>query len=121
MMKSVSSFCVGAFVGAGILSAAWFASVLWRSPTLRSSEDAPIYDNCLYEQKGNVTSCDALMRMYYRDVDKSDFLKKEGAKMRAAGATKRSVVKWATDNGAVGRQISDAAGISLDDLQGNKY
>lgn len=48
-------------------------------------------------------------------------LKEGAAKMFAAGASKRDVVKWATEMGGVGSQISDAAGISLTDLQQDNY
>jgi hypothetical protein len=48
-------------------------------------------------------------------------LKEGGAKMLAAGHTKREVVDWAASMGGVGSQLSDAAGISLRDLQDGKY
>ncbi len=48
-------------------------------------------------------------------------MKKEAAKMLAAGVSKRDVVQWAMDRGFVGSQLSDAVGISLKDLQADKY
>lgn len=48
-------------------------------------------------------------------------LNEGGAKMRAAGASKREVVEWAIGMGGVGHQISDAAGITLQELQSGKY
>jgi uncharacterized protein len=44
-----------------------------------------------------------------------------GAKMLAAGHSKREVVDWASGMGGVGRQLSDAAGLSLRELQEGKY
>jgi hypothetical protein len=48
-------------------------------------------------------------------------VKKQAAEMLAAGASKRDVVKWVEDNGLVGEDISDAVGISLQDLQSGNY
>jgi hypothetical protein len=41
--------------------------------------------------------------------------------MLAAGASKRDIVKWVIEMGGVGSQISDAAGITLQELQSDKY
>ena len=41
--------------------------------------------------------------------------------MLASGRSKRDVVEWAQQNGLVGSEISDAAGIWLKDLQSNNY
>jgi hypothetical protein len=41
--------------------------------------------------------------------------------MLASGASKREVVEWASKMGGVGHQLSDAAGITLNELQGGKY
>jgi hypothetical protein len=59
--------------------------------------------------------------MLDREKAKSEYLKEEGARLRASGFSKREVVEWATKMGAVGSQISDAAGISLQELQSGKY
>ena len=48
-------------------------------------------------------------------------LKEDGAKLLAAGFSKREVVEWTREKGGVGRQLSDAARISLKDLQDDKY
>jgi len=48
-------------------------------------------------------------------------VKQQAAKLFAAGFSKREVVKWAMDQGFVGEQLSDAVGISLQDLQAGKY
>ena len=48
-------------------------------------------------------------------------MKEEAAKMLAAGFSKREVVKWASERGFVGKQLSDAVGISLRDLQTDNY
>jgi hypothetical protein len=65
------------------------------------------------------------MRVYKRAKEKDDALEntlKEGsAKMLAAGRSKRDVVEWAARMGGVGHQLSDAAGISLKELQDGKY
>jgi hypothetical protein len=65
------------------------------------------------------------MQTFKRAKAKDDALEKilneSGAKMLAAGASKRDVVKWAGDMGGVGSQISNAAGISLKELQSGKY
>jgi hypothetical protein len=61
------------------------------------------------------------MRVLERERVAEAAMLKEAAKMLAAGFSKREVVDWAAKNGFVGRQLSDAVGISLEDLQQNKY
>ena len=89
------------------------------------AEDAAMYDACLAGQNGNMVACDAYMRVYKRAKSQDDALEKTlkegGAKMLAAGYSKREVVDWASGMGGVGRQLSDAAGISLRELQEGKY
>jgi hypothetical protein len=84
-----------------------------------------IYDACLAGNGGNETACDAYMRIIdrakARDAKLETILNEGGAKMLASGASKRDVVDWARRMGGVGSQISNAAGISLRDLQSDKY
>jgi hypothetical protein len=56
-----------------------------------------------------------------KDAALEKTLKEEGAKLLAAGYSKREVVDWARGMGGVGRQLSDAAGITLNELQSGKY
>jgi hypothetical protein len=95
------------------------------SRTERSPENAAIYDTCLASNGGNENACDAHLRIYDRAKSKDAALEKAlnegGAKMLASGASKREVVDWATRMGGVGSQISNAAGMSLRDLQNGNY
>jgi hypothetical protein len=122
MKREHRSFAIGVLCGGILIALVWAASVWWNA---RSERDAALYDNCLAANGGNTTACDAFMRTYQREKAKSAALEKilnEGAaKMLAAGASKRDVVKWATEMAGVGSQISDAAGISLNELQHGKY
>ncbi len=69
----------------------------------------------------NTVACDAMMRVLERERTAEAAMRKEAAKLLAAGFSKREVVKWAMDKGFVGSQLSDAVGISLQDLQADKY
>jgi hypothetical protein len=115
-------FAVGALCGGILIAVAWAVSVWWNT---RSEQDAALYDACLAGNGGSTVACDAFMRTFKRAKAKDDasekMLNEGGAKMRAAGASKRDVVKWATEMGGVGSQISDAAGISLKELQSGNY
>jgi hypothetical protein len=119
----VPSFLVGLFCGGFIVASLWAVSVWWQPQ--RSPEDSVVYDTCLATQNGNTVACDAYMRVYKRAKENDDALEKKlkegGAKMLAAGRSKRDVVEWASGMGGVGRQLSDAAGISLKELQDGKY
>jgi hypothetical protein len=118
-------FVTGLFCGGILIAVVWAGSVWWKSSVEPSPEDAAMYDVCLAGQNGNTVACDAYMRMHKRVKAKDDALentlKEGGAKMLAAGRSKREVVEWASSMGGVGRQLSDAAGISLKELQEGKY
>jgi hypothetical protein len=115
-------FAVGMLCGGIIIAVVWAASVWWNA---RFEQDAALYDACLAGNGGSTVACDAFMRTFKRAKVKDDALEKilneGGAKMLAAGASKRDVVKWATEMGGVGSQISSAAGISLKELQSGNY
>jgi hypothetical protein len=66
-------------------------------------------------------ACDAMMRLVERSRIASAAMKQQAAKMLAAGFSKREVVKWASEQGFVGSDLSDAVGISLRDLQTDNY
>jgi putative SOS response-associated peptidase YedK len=99
------------------------SSILWK--TERSPEDAAMYDACLAGKDGNTVACEAYVRVFDRvrakDAALEKVLNEGGAKMLASGASKRDVVNWARGMGGVGSQISDAAGITLRELQSDKY
>ena len=103
------------------MATAWAGSAWWKSHGERSPEDAVAYDHCLAANDGNTVACDAFLRMVERGRAKGVFLKTEGAKLLAAGFRKREVVQWASEMGSVSSQLSDAAGISLRELQTDKY
>jgi hypothetical protein len=114
-------FLAGALCGT-ILTGGVAATLVWWKPhQRRSDEDEAIYDQCLVRQAGNTAACDALMRALERERVAETAMQKEAAKMLATGSSKREVVDWAMKKGFVGRQLSDAVGISLEDLQHNKY
>jgi hypothetical protein len=119
----VQGFLIGLFCGGFIVASVWAASAWWQPQ--RSPEDAALYDTCLAAQSGNTVACDAWMRVYKhvkaQDSALEKTLKEGGAKMLAAGHSKREVVDWASRMGGVGHQLSDAAGISLKELQDGKY
>jgi hypothetical protein len=74
-------------------------------------------------QHGNTVACDAMMRLVERErtAEAAMKMKALAATLLAAGFSKREVVEWAMDKGFVGSQLSDAVGISLQDLQTGKY
>ncbi|MDB5610236.1 MAG: hypothetical protein JWP25_7136 [Bradyrhizobium sp.] len=115
-------FVAGLLCGGIAVAIVWGASAWWK---LRSEQETVLYDYCLAGNGGNTVGCDAFMRTFKRAKAKDDALEKilneDGAKMLAAGSSKRDVVKWATEMGGVGSQISNAAGISLRELQSNNY
>jgi hypothetical protein len=115
------AFVVGLLCGGILVATVWGGSV-WRSlrPEL-SPDDAALYDQCLTGQQGNTVACDAFMRAKAQDEAMKKKLNEGGAKMLAAGASKREVVEWAIGMGGVGHQISDAASITMQDLQSGKY
>ena len=121
MVLSIRGFQAGAIAGATLIGIMWAGTVWWTAKSARSPGDEVLYDSCLVSNKGNIITCDAVMRTIDRERALEKMLKAGGAKMLAAGHSKREVVKWATSMGGVGSQLSDAAGISLTDLQADKY
>lgn len=119
----MKGFFVGLFCGAIAVASVW-AAINWWKPQ-RSPADDALYDHCLAGNGGNAVACDAFMRVYARakakDAALEKILKEGSAKMVASGASKREIVEWAIKMGAVGSQISDAAGITLQDLQADRY
>jgi hypothetical protein len=119
----VRGFFIGLFCGAIAVASIWAAAAWWKPQ--RSPEDLAMYDQCLAGNGGNEVACDAFLRVYAREKAKDAALeaalKQGSAKMFASGASKRDVVEWATKMGAVGSQISNAAGITLRELQTDKY
>jgi hypothetical protein len=124
------TFLTGALCGISfitIVALGW-----WKMHPERSAEDAAIYDRCLMAQSGNTIACDAMLRvidrekaalpeMERRESVAEAALKKDAAKLLAAGFSKREVVEWAMKRGFVGSQLSDAVGIFLEDLQAGRY
>ena len=120
----------GALCGAALVVVSAIAFVWWTHPT-RSAEYNAIYDGCLFSQHGNTLACDAMMRM--RDRARraaavkaavkacSTQLCKTAAELLAAGFTKREVVEYALSQGFTERDVADAGGITLEDLQQGKY
>lgn len=123
MTNGVRPFLIGLFCGGFIIASVWAVSVWWQPR--HAPDAAALYDACLATKNGNTVACDAYMRVYERAKDQDDALEKTlkegGAKMLAAGHSKREVVDWARGMGGVGHQLSDAAGISLKELQDGKY
>jgi hypothetical protein len=113
-------FVPGTLCGIVFMTAVWVGSNWWKFGPQRSAEDSAIYDHCL-PQHGNIVACDAMMRLIERERTAEAAMKAQAATLLAAGFSKREVVKWAIDKGFVGSQISDAVGISLQDLQAVKY
>ena len=106
---------------AGLAAAVWAGSTWWKLSPERLAQDSAIYDYCLMEEHGNTVACDAMMRQIERQRTAEAAMKAQAARLLAAGLSKREVVKWAADQGFVGSQLSDAVGISLQDLQAGKY
>ena len=113
------TFVAGAAFGIAIAEAILAAAWLW--PAHRSKKDATIYDYCLIQNQSNTVRCDALMRYLDRHELAVAEKNKQAKKMLASGRSKHDVIEWAQQNGLVGSEISDAAGISLKDLQSNNY
>jgi hypothetical protein len=114
-------FVIGALCGAISVAVVWAASAWWKPRPERSLADDDLYDRCLVTQQGNTIACDALMRTLDRERAGTAAMKKEAAKLLAAGFTKREVVEWARKQGFTGSQLSDAVGISWEDLRDDKY
>ena len=114
-------FVAGALCGIVVMAAVWVGWTWWKSGPERSAQDSAIYDHCLLDQHGNTVACDAMMRLIEREKTAEAAMKAQAATLLAAGFSKREVVKWAMDKGFVGSQLSDAVGISLQDLQAGKY
>jgi hypothetical protein len=121
----IRSFPIGVVAGSVSIALVWAGTAWWGVHAARSSDDEALYDRCLASNQGNTVACGAFMRTYDRERVKSAALEKMlregGANMLAAGHNKREVVDWARSMGGVGSQLSDAAGISLKDLQDGKY
>ena len=124
MKPARRNFMAGLFCGAITIATVWVGSIWWQSRVQRSLEDAALYDACLARGSSTV-ACGAFMRNFDRvrakETAREKVLNEGGARMLAEGKSKREVVDWATRMGGVGRQISDAAGISLEELQSGKY
>jgi hypothetical protein len=114
-------FLMGMFCGGVLAAALGHVPVFWISSENRSSRDAALYDGCLVTRNGNTVVCEVLMREINREQVAEAAMKVEAAEMLATGASKRQVVEWAMKHGFVGRQLSDAAGIYLEDLQHGEY
>jgi hypothetical protein len=114
-------FLAGVLCGIVLTAVLGGATVWWKLHPKRSAEDAAIYDNCLMAQSGNTVVCDATMRVLDRERAAETVMKTEAAQLLAAGFSKREVMQWAMDRGFVGSQLSDAVGVSLQDLQAGKY
>jgi hypothetical protein len=125
MRLDIRSFQTGVIAGSILTALVWAGTVWLTAHRARSPSDGALYDGCLVSNQGNTVACDALMRTYDRERAKNAALEKTlkegGAKMLAAGHSKREVIDWAASMGGVGSQLSDAAGISLKDLQDGKY
>jgi hypothetical protein len=61
------------------------------------------------------------MRMFVREKVSEMAMKMETARMLAASVRKGDIVQWTVGSGFVRSQLSDAVGISLQDLQAGKY
>jgi hypothetical protein len=114
-------FATGVLCGVVFAAAVWAGSTWWKLSPERLAQDSAIYDYCLMEEHGNTVACDAMMRQIERQRTAEAAMKAQAARLLAAGFSKREVVKWAADQGFVGSQLSDAVGISLQDLQAGKY
>jgi hypothetical protein len=111
-------FLTGALCGISFIT---IVALAWsKLHSEHSAEDAVIYDKCLMT-RGDTVACNAMLRVIDRERIAAEGLKKDAAKLLAAGFTKREVVEWALKRGFVGSQLSDAVGISLEDLQAGQY
>ena len=125
-------FLAGALCGAVLAAGTGAVFVWWNPHPGRSADDNAMYDACLVGQDGNTVVCDAAMRMVERSrattqkasdnaVSDEAAMKQRIATYLAAGFTKREVVQWARERGLTDKQLSDAVGVSLEDLQTGKY
>jgi len=112
-------FLAGALCGAVFTAGTGAVFVWWKPHPGRSADDNIIYDACLVDKDGNTVVCDAMMRMVERGRTE-ERIGRIGTFL-AAGFTKREVVQWAREQGLTDKQLSDAVGISLEDLQTGKY
>jgi hypothetical protein len=118
---------VGALCGAVFMALAGTAWLRWKpvhqvSGSLDvsntdpvSAEDENIYDACLITRNGNKVACDAFMRMVRRYRRGRD-MKELAQAALTAGFSKCEIVKWGYANGFVGSQMSEAVGMSMNDL-----
>ena len=106
MNSRKGAFVAGLLCGGVLVAAVWGGSVWWSLRSELSPDDAALYDQCLTGRQGSTVACDAFMRTYKRAKAQDDAMEKKlnegGAKMRAAGASKREVVEWAIGMGGVG-------------------
>jgi hypothetical protein len=114
-------FLAGALRGIALMASVWAGFAWWKPHYQRTAEDDLIYDHCLATEGGNTVACDAMMRLIIREKITAAAMKQKAAELLAAGFSKREVVKWASDQGFVGSDLSDAVGISLRDLQTDNY
>jgi hypothetical protein len=98
-----------------------FTNTWWSYEEVMRAQDDDTYDRCLIAQAGNKVACDALMRVLGRYSAAEIAMKKEAARMLAAGHTKREVIEWGYKHGFSGQQMSEAVGISWRDLIDKKY
>jgi hypothetical protein len=110
-------FLTGVLCGMIFVAVVGTASIWWKSHAERSGADNAIFDNCLMERNGNTVACEALMRSLDRDRAARAASKKEAAELLAGSVSKREVVKRLMDKGFGESQVSDAVGISLQDLR----
>jgi hypothetical protein len=112
-------FFAGALAGA--LAIALGNMAVERGGATRTPTESAMYDECLVQRNGNVTACDAMLRVYARAVAHDDAMKAEAEKMIAAGRSKQEVVRWGFDHELYGSSLAEAVGISVRDLQTGNY
>jgi hypothetical protein len=113
-------FLIGGLCGSIFTGLAGASLIWWKARDGRSAADQAIYDTCLTQQ-GNTVACDAFMRVLDRERAAEKEMKKEAAQVLAAGHSKQEVANWAFKHGFVGSQVSEVVGISLQDLQADRY
>jgi hypothetical protein len=120
MPKTWRNFQTGVLCGIILMAAAVW---IWRET--RSPEDQAAYDVCLASGQ-TIGACEAALRVLHRQQGQAleafeKAIKEEVAKRLASGASKREVVQWAKQSGFVSKALSDAAGISLKDIEDDNY
>jgi hypothetical protein len=106
------------FLAGGFCAIVALVAWVWlHSGPERSTEDQRIYDSCLLERNGNTTVCDAMMRVIARERTAETAMLQQAAILRAAGFSGCEIERWASDQGFVGSQLSEASGIPLNELR----